>query len=338
MAKKKPQKKHFKFDPKSGQGYLRGSAKDNPPLPPEIEEALKAVADVKGQRGLEELYEDVVQERKYPPHGSLPGGGNAETGRGEEYYEGTHGGSPEGGYERGDMDQAYHGETAAGPHRPSETGRYGKNPLGWAETFRRRMSDKAKAWEFSAGRDVVAAKSAKGLKKLGLKARAMAKGPMGMAGQIDMMGRHPVAQGAMLAGLAAPALIGLSSKLRGRLDEMGDLRGTFEKRLGLAGEQRAAEQASLMRAERVANLMQMNLQRLASVAPDLYMQVAAGQRLPQGATVLGGKPRTDLLKQLAMQMSEGRFGGQDPDLERIGAGIGPGGQMGPAPDDTGHMM
>lgn len=50
-----------------------------------------------------------------------------------------------------------------------------------------------------------------------------------------------------------------------------------------------------------------NLAQLQQKAPDLYMSVAAGRRLPQGAVVIGGTPRQDLLQQLGMSMSNGDF-------------------------------
>lgn len=50
-----------------------------------------------------------------------------------------------------------------------------------------------------------------------------------------------------------------------------------------------------------------NLAKLQQEAPDLYMRVASGRLLPQGAVVIGGVPRQDLLNQLGLAMSNGRF-------------------------------
>lgn len=50
-----------------------------------------------------------------------------------------------------------------------------------------------------------------------------------------------------------------------------------------------------------------NLAKLQAQAPDLYMRVASGRLLPQGAVVIGGVPRQDLLNQLGMAMSNGQF-------------------------------
>ena len=50
--------------------------------------------------------------------------------------------------------------------------------------------------------------------------------------------------------------------------------------------------------------------RLAAVAPHLYNQIMAGRTLPQGAVVLGGSPRTDLLEQIAYGMATGKLNEQ----------------------------
>ena len=53
--------------------------------------------------------------------------------------------------------------------------------------------------------------------------------------------------------------------------------------------------------------IQANLQRVQQQSPFLYNQVAAGRVLPQGAVVLGGRTRQDLLQELGRSMSEGQF-------------------------------
>lgn len=51
--------------------------------------------------------------------------------------------------------------------------------------------------------------------------------------------------------------------------------------------------------------IQMNMQRVASFAPDIAQRVLAGRRLTQGGVAIGGQPRTDLLTELASHMSDG---------------------------------
>jgi hypothetical protein len=53
--------------------------------------------------------------------------------------------------------------------------------------------------------------------------------------------------------------------------------------------------------------IQANLARVQQQSPFLYNQVAAGRVLPQGAVVLGGRTRQDLLQELGRSMSEGQF-------------------------------
>tara|TARA_R100000664_G_scaffold33709_1_gene51641 strand:+ start:343 stop:861 length:519 start_codon:yes stop_codon:yes gene_type:complete len=58
---------------------------------------------------------------------------------------------------------------------------------------------------------------------------------------------------------------------------------------------------------------------LAAVAPHLYNQILAGRTLPQGALVLGGTPRTDLMEQLAFGMASGKFNQPDSDTSMLAA-------------------
>lgn len=53
--------------------------------------------------------------------------------------------------------------------------------------------------------------------------------------------------------------------------------------------------------------IQMNLARIQQSEPALYAQIQAGRRLPQGAVVIGGEPRNDLLQELGRSMAEGQF-------------------------------
>ena len=53
--------------------------------------------------------------------------------------------------------------------------------------------------------------------------------------------------------------------------------------------------------------IEMNLSRVQQYAPDLYAKVAAGRQLPQGAVVIGGAPRQDLLNDLGRAMADGQF-------------------------------
>ena len=61
------------------------------------------------------------------------------------------------------------------------------------------------------------------------------------------------------------------------------------------------------KAQSLASAIQANLAEVQRQSPFLYNQVAAGRVLPQGAVVLGGRTRQDLLQELGRSMSEGQF-------------------------------
>jgi len=81
--------------------------------------------------------------------------------------------------------------------------------------------------------------------------------------------------------------------LKAELDDIRDRK--------MAGQLRAA------RSEDTLTSMSVSLQRLAGMDPKLYTEVMYGMRLPEGAVVLGGQPRRDLLEELALAMAEGKF-------------------------------
>jgi len=55
--------------------------------------------------------------------------------------------------------------------------------------------------------------------------------------------------------------------------------------------------------EMLQSRMGQSLARLAAVSPQKYQEVMAGRILPQGAVVLGGTPRVDLMEDLALRMA-----------------------------------
>lgn len=75
-------------------------------------------------------------------------------------------------------------------------------------------------------------------------------------------------------------------------------------------EKRSRLFASQLKKNRLRRQYEQNLAALQMKAPHLYMSAMAGRRLPEGAVVLGGMQRQDLLQELAMNM--GSLGGQDP--------------------------
>lgn len=92
-------------------------------------------------------------------------------------------------------------------------------------------------------------------------------------------------------------------EMRDFMMEMQDLH--MKERQRIAG-QREEDRATLRRMAHVTS-------NLAAVSPQTFNEVLAGERLPQGAVVLGGQPRVDLLQDLAYNLaappSRGRFDG-----------------------------
>jgi len=85
-------------------------------------------------------------------------------------------------------------------------------------------------------------------------------------------------------------------------DEMSKERNDFDYRNRLISDaDELARNANLKRFRQ--HTVDQNIQRLAMEAPDLYQSVMAGRRLPQGAVVIGGRPRTDLMNELGNLMS-----------------------------------
>ena len=104
---------------------------------------------------------------------------------------------------------------------------------------------------------------------------------------------------------AAPLARSLGEDL-GVLDPVVDPEQEFKKQQDI----QTAQFASLLKKRRLQEQGQKNMEILRTKAPDVYQSVMAGRRLPQGAVVLGGRPRQDLLQELAQNM--GSLPEQDP--------------------------
>ena len=114
------------------------------------------------------------------------------------------------------------------------------------------------------------------------------------------------------AGVGALALLGGNALKNSIMRSMGATdEQLMQKALAdLQAQQRQQELGGLVRKAQSASYqdsIQRNLQNMQRYAPDLYMSVAAGRRLPTGAVVLGGENRQDLLNELGRAMSDGRF-------------------------------
>jgi len=113
--------------------------------------------------------------------------------------------------------------------------------------------------------------------------------------------RNPLA----VAGLAVPSAAFLSSNV---VAPMG--KGIYDtvapdKELSRISGDLGDYQSSLLEKLQEARMkeeVQRNMMAVQRANPHLYAQVMAGRRLPQGAVVLGGQPRQDLMEELASHM------------------------------------
>jgi len=71
------------------------------------------------------------------------------------------------------------------------------------------------------------------------------------------------------------------------------------KREQAAMQQMASQQ---LRTSRIEEMVQRNIAAIERMSPHMHNQILAGRILPQGAVVLGGNPRTDLLEEVAYNM------------------------------------
>lgn len=128
----------------------------------------------------------------------------------------------------------------------------------------------------------------------------------------------PIGTGLAIGGLAA---LGhrIATQTGGSLGIPASYQSDIEDKLRQAEAQAKSEKiGKLMEQARVEEAIRQNQARLAQVAPDVYTSVMAGRRVPKGSVVLGGRPRQDLMRELAASMGSGRFEKKDPLSELLG--------------------
>jgi len=122
---------------------------------------------------------------------------------------------------------------------------------------------------------------------------------------------HPI-----LAGLGAMGTVGFGVSEVGLPLFKGADELVTGRRVGAAFEReqeiRELGRMRLLKDQRMQRDMGSNLARLAAARPDIYNQLAAGQRLPRDGVAIGGAPRQDILEQVALAMSEGAFQQDQP--------------------------
>lgn len=74
---------------------------------------------------------------------------------------------------------------------------------------------------------------------------------------------------------------------------------------------------------RMQQAMLRSMARLAQADPHFYNELMMGRRLPLGAVVLGGQPRTDVLQDVAYAMANGEFDRQAALMRQLQTGMTP---------------
>ena len=111
----------------------------------------------------------------------------------------------------------------------------------------------------------------------------------------------PISSALNVALMAEPVVGGATDFVSG-LDLFG---GQAQKMTEARRKEEDLQDMIRARDQRMRKLRMVNLQRVAATNPDVYNQVAAGRRLPRGAVMIGGRPRTDLLAELADALARG---------------------------------
>jgi hypothetical protein len=130
--------------------------------------------------------------------------------------------------------------------------------------------------------------------------------PEGLQPRLEKTMGEKIKPFAVGGGLAALAGLGVA---RG-VDAYNTNRAAQDIRFDTERQERESLLAGLVnqgRERSLQNAIQANLAEVQRQSPFLYNQVAAGRVLPQGAVVLGGRTRQDLLQELGRSMSEGQF-------------------------------
>lgn len=133
-----------------------------------------------------------------------------------------------------------------------------------------------------------------------------------MAGPLDMALKAvgSTLKGARSALNAAPfTTLGTTAVLAPEIANFGKRLGTdqTDREIKNLSSERETKFLDALKARRLQQVMGENQARLAAFDPHTYYEVLAGRRLPIGAVVFGGAPRTDLMEQLAYGMATGKY-------------------------------
>lgn len=129
------------------------------------------------------------------------------------------------------------------------------------------------------------------------------------ARKLSAMGK-PKRQRSMRIGLGALAGIGAIAAGGGLVRQRLQKDRTEAALMDFYDSQRRdalAQQVEQVKRQSLERSIDQNIRNVAMFEPGIYTAVAAGRKLPQGAVVLGGEPRVDLLQELGRSMAEGQF-------------------------------
>ena len=113
------------------------------------------------------------------------------------------------------------------------------------------------------------------------------------------------------ASMIAPFLLSWANKNFGsespwRQDPLLDAQIRLQRSLS------AGDSIRSRRRQQMDTLIRQNMALLSQQSPSLAQQLMAGTVLPEDATVIGGQPRTDLLRSVAARMTMGEFSPSQP--------------------------
>lgn len=136
--------------------------------------------------------------------------------------------------------------------------------------------------------------------------------PINVRGKVVRVPTNPLLRLGMRArpGLMGAGFVG-GAAAAALIDKLVTERGVEQRRQELNERQYRQQMLDMASREdlkkNIRENIDHNLNRLRMIAPDIYARTAAGRILPQGAIVIGGVPRQDLLNELGMAMANGQF-------------------------------
>lgn len=157
----------------------------------------------------------------------------------------------------------------------------------------------------------------------GMPFRAAAPSPFGLLGAGEAAAANPAlaGTGAVLTGaFLLPKIVDTATRTTMGEAPFAEAAGTelgYRSTLQRIQQQRRIMALRRAEIESIQRTMAENMARLAAVAPHIYNQVLAGQRLPKGAVVLGGDMNTGALEELAMHMMQGQPQTSEDELAQL---------------------